>query len=69
MISLSKEKIDFDAMREAIGTCVSDGYYEYVVADYSMSNNVVKLWCKKRQAYYSVIPKVFDSMICVSGTF
>jgi hypothetical protein len=62
-------KVDLNAMREAIGTCVSDGYHEYVVVDYSLANDTVKLWCKMRQTYYNVTPKTFDSMICVSGTF
>ena len=69
MICISNDKIDFEAMRNAIGTCCSDGYYEYVVADYSMSKNVVQLWCKTRQSFHLVTPKTFDSMICTSGTF
>jgi hypothetical protein len=28
--------VNLDSMREAIGTVVSDGYYEYVVVDYSL---------------------------------
>jgi hypothetical protein len=62
-------KVDLNAMREAIGTCASDGYYEYVVVDYSLANDTVQLWCKTRQAFYNVTSKTFDSMICVSGTF
>lgn len=59
--------VNLDAMREAIGTVVSDGYYEYVVVDYSLANNTVELWCKMRQSFYKVIPTVFDAMFCISG--
>jgi len=62
------QTVDLDVMREALGTVVSDGYHEYVVYDYSMANNVVQLWCKKRQTFYSVTPATFDSMVCISGT-
>ena len=60
-------KVDLDLMREAIGTCVSDGHHEYVVVDYSLANNTVELWCKMRQAFYKVTPHTFDSMYCISG--
>ena len=55
-------------MREAIGTCVSDGYYDYVVVDYSLANDTIQLWCKKRQTFYKETPRAFDNMLCVSGT-
>ena len=61
-------KVDLDAMREAIGTVVSDGSHEYVVVDYSLANNTVELWCKQRQTFYKVPPKTFDKMLCISGT-
>ena len=60
-------KVDLDLMREAIGTCVSDSYHEYVVVDYSLANNTVELWCKMRQAFYKVTPHTFDGMYCISG--
>ena len=63
------DKIDYNMIREVIGTCVSDGCHEYVVSDYSFSYNTMQLWCKTRQIFVKVTPKVFDSMICVSGTF
>jgi len=59
--------VNLDAMREAIGTVVSDGYHEYVVVDYSLANNTVELWCKMRQSFYKVVPAVFDAMSCISG--
>lgn len=67
MILLSSGKVNLDAMKDCLGTVVTDGYYEYVVADFSLSNNTVQLWCKKRQVYYYVIPRVFDAMTCISG--
>jgi hypothetical protein len=60
-------EVNLEAMKEAIGTVCSDGYHEYVVVDYSLANNTVELWCKKRQVFYKVPPKTFDSMICISG--
>ena len=59
--------VDLNAMRDAIGTVVTDSYYEYVVADYSLANDTVELWCKMRQAFYKVTPHTFDSMCCISG--
>ena len=59
--------VDLNAMREAIGTVVTDNDYEYVVADYSVANDTVELWCKMRQAFYKVTPHAFDNMCCISG--
>ncbi len=61
-------KVNLDSMREAIGTCVSDGDYDYVVVDYSLANDTIKLWCKKRQNFHKVTSRTFDNMLCVSGT-
>lgn len=61
-------KVDLDAMREAIGTVVSDGSHEYVVVDYSLANDTVKLWCKQRQTFHKVTSRTFDGMLCISGT-
>ena len=60
-------KVDLNAMRDAIGTVVTDNDYDYVVVDYSLANHTVELWCKMRQAFYKVTPNTFDSMCCISG--
>jgi len=64
----SGDKINYDMIREAIGTVVYDGCYEYVVTDYSFNYNTMELWCKTRQIFVKVTPKTFDSMMCISGT-
>ena len=61
--------VNLEAMREAIGTVVTDGCHEYVVVDYSLANDTIKLWCKTRQTFHKVTPKTFDGMVCISGTF
>lgn len=64
----SGDKIDYEVIRETIGTVVYDGCHEYVVTDYSFKYNTMELWCKTRQMFVKVTPKTFDSMICISGT-
>jgi hypothetical protein len=44
--------IDYNLIKSQIGTVVSDGYHEYVVADYKLSSDMYSLWCKNRQAFY-----------------
>ena len=44
--------IDYNKIREMLGVVVSDGYSEYVVADYSIGNDMFKLWDKNRQGFY-----------------
>jgi hypothetical protein len=61
------DKINYDMIREILGTVVTDDAYEYVVCDYSFKYNTVELWCKTRQCFYKVTPKTFDSMTCISG--
>lgn len=68
MTICSNNKINYDLIREIIGTVVTDDAYEYVVCDYSFANNTMELWCKTRQRFYKVTPKAFDSMTCISGT-
>ena len=57
-------KIDYNQVREMLGTVITDGCHEYVVADYSMSNEMYKCWCKSRQKFYymgvSAIPALFQ---------
>jgi hypothetical protein len=67
LVNVMNITVNLDSMREAIGTVVSDGYYEYVVVDYSLANNTVELWCKTRQSFYKVPPSTFDAMSCISG--
>jgi hypothetical protein len=39
LVNVMNITVNLDSMREAIGTVVSDGYYEYVVlVDYSLAN-------------------------------
>lgn len=61
------DKINYDMIREILGTVVTDDAYEYVVTDYSFNYNTMELWCKTRQIFVKVTPKTFDSMTCISG--
>lgn len=45
-------KIDYNKVRSMIGTVVSDGTYNYVVADYSMNKDMYQIWCTHRQVYF-----------------
>ena len=44
--------IDYNKVREMLGVVVTDGYYDYVVADFKMGCEAYQLWCKSRQAFY-----------------
>lgn len=44
--------IDYNKIRAMLGVVVTDGYYDYVVADFKMGCEAYKLWCKSRQAFY-----------------
>jgi hypothetical protein len=44
--------IDYNKVRTMLGVVVTDGYYDYVVADYKMGCDAYQLWCKSRQAFY-----------------
>jgi hypothetical protein len=44
--------IDYNKVREMIGTVVTDGYWDYVIADYKMGCDAYELWCKSRQRFY-----------------
>ena len=47
-----------------LGVVVTDGYYDYVVADYKMGCDAYQLWCKTRQAFYytgyNALHQLFD---------
>jgi hypothetical protein len=44
--------IDYNKVREMLGTVVTDGSNEYVVSDYKMKCDAYELWCKNRQQFY-----------------
>jgi regulation of enolase protein 1 (concanavalin A-like superfamily) len=44
--------IDYNKVREMLGVVITDGYYDYVVADYKMGCDAYQLWCKSRQTFY-----------------
>ena len=50
--SLKSTAIDYNKVRNMIGVVVTDGYYDYVVADYQMGVEAYRLWCKSRQEFY-----------------
>lgn len=44
--------IDYNKVRQMLGTVVTDGYWEYVVSDYKIGCDAYELWCKSRQRFY-----------------
>jgi hypothetical protein len=62
-------KIDYNQIREMIGTVISDGTREYVLADYSMGNEMFQAWCKDRQRFYNIGPSAIGQLFTiVSGS-
>ena len=51
-MSATTTAIDYNKVRQMLGVVVTDGYYEYVIADYRMKSEAYELWCKTRQAFY-----------------
>lgn len=45
-------QIDYNKVREMLGTVVTDGSHIYVVSDYKMGCDAYELWCKTRQQFY-----------------
>lgn len=61
--------IDYNQVREMLGTVVTDGYWEYVVADYKMGCDAYELWCKSRQRFYFTSYRALHELYTViSGT-
>ncbi len=66
----TKTKVNYNKIKEQIGTVVTDGYWEYVVADYKMGCDAYYLWCKNRQAFYYTDYNAFNRLYTqISGWF
>ena len=58
----TQTKVDYNRIKEQIGTVVSDGYWEYVVADYKLGCDAYYLFCKSRQAFYYTEYNAFNAL-------
>jgi hypothetical protein len=58
---MNTTQIDYKQIKEQIGTVVTDGNWEYVVADYKMGCDAYYLWCKSRQAFYYTEYNAFNT--------
>ena len=56
------KQMDYNKIKEQIGTVVSDGYWEYVVADYKLGCDAYYLFCKSRQAFYYTEYNAFNAL-------
>ena len=61
-MSNTKTKVDYNRIKEQIGTVVTDGYWDYIVADYKLGCDAYYLWCKSRQAFYYTDYNAFNAL-------
>jgi hypothetical protein len=58
----NQTQVNYNLIKQQIGTVVTDGYWEYVVADYKMGCDAYYLWCKNRQAFYYTDYNAFNRL-------
>ena len=58
---MNTTQIDYKQIKEQIGTVVTDGYWDYVVADYKLGCDAYYLWCKSRQSFYYTDYNAFNT--------
>jgi hypothetical protein len=61
-MSNTKTKVDYNLIKQQIGTVVTDGYWDYVVVDYKLGCDAYYLWCKSRQAFYYTDYNAFNAL-------
>ena len=59
--------IDYNQIRQMLGTVVTDYSNEYVVADYKMSSDMYVLWCKTLQEFYYTSYRGMECFHVISG--
>jgi hypothetical protein len=58
----NQTKVNYNLIKEQIGTVVTDGYWEYVVADYKMGCDAYYLWDKEDQQFYYTDYNAFNRL-------
>jgi hypothetical protein len=61
-MSNTQTKIDYNLIKEQIGTVVTDGYWNYVVSDYKLGCDAYYLFCKSRQTFYYTEYNAFNAL-------
>jgi hypothetical protein len=61
-MNTTQTNVNYNLIKSQIGTVVTDGYWDYIVADYKLGCDAYYLWCKSRQAFYYTDYNAFNAL-------
>jgi hypothetical protein len=58
----NQTQVNYNLIKEQIGTVVTDGVSEYVVSDYKLGCDAYQLWDKEDQQFYYTDYNAFNAL-------
>jgi hypothetical protein len=58
----NQTQVNYNLIKQQIGTVVTDGVSEYVVADYKLGCDAYQLWDKEDQQFYYTDYNAFNAL-------